>query len=67
MEIPPKDKNKKQVCSINIMFAVDTNDEAIAYKTKIDDVFSTHDTCQIQFRLVNMVIPDKDNINGYNP
>lgn len=52
MEILPTEKNEKQVCSINIMFAVDTDEKAIEFKKKIGEIFSTLPDVRIQFRLV---------------
>lgn len=67
MATTPTDTSKQEVCSINILFTVDSDDEAIGYKKKIGDIFSTLPNVQIQFRLVNMPAKGKDNINGYNP
>lgn len=53
METPIQDTNKKQGCNISIMFVVDTDEEAIAYKKQVADIFSSMNDVQINFRLMN--------------
>lgn len=42
---------KKEVCSIRIMFPVDSDDEAIAIKKKIKDILSGSPEAIIQFSI----------------
>jgi len=42
----------KQVCSIRIMFPVDTDEEGINYKRKITNILSPIPDAQIQFSLM---------------
>lgn len=42
----------KQVCSIRIMFPVETDEQAISYKRKVTDVLSEIPDAQIHFSLM---------------
>jgi hypothetical protein len=48
---------KKQICSIRIMFPVDTDEQAIEYKKKITAVVSVIPDVNIQFSLMSMPSP----------
>jgi len=52
----------KQVCSIRIMFPVDTDEQAIAYKKKIGDVLADIPQARIEFSL--STIPTRAEINA---
>lgn len=41
----------QQLCSINIMFPVDTDEQAIGYKKKIGDVLADIPQARIEFSL----------------
>lgn len=43
----------KQVCTIRIMFAVDTDEQAIEYKKKITNVLSDIPQARIEFSLMS--------------
>jgi len=45
---------KKQVCSMQIMFPVDTDEEAIAYKKKVGEVLADIPNSRIEFRLTSI-------------
>ncbi|GAI67283.1 unnamed protein product [marine sediment metagenome] len=45
---------KQEVCQIRIMFPVNNDEEAIAYKKKITALLSEIPEAQIQFSLTNM-------------
>lgn len=53
-------KSPVQVCSIRIMFPVDSDEQAIAYKKKIGDVLADIPQARIEFSLMSRppVIPD---------
>jgi len=42
----------KQVCTIRIMFQVDTDEQAIEYKRKINDVLANISNARIEFSLM---------------
>lgn len=42
----------KQICSIRIMFPVDTDEKAIEYKKKISEVLASIPDVQIHFSLM---------------
>jgi len=43
----------QEICSIRIMFPVESDEQAIEYKKKIVDVLSEIQNAQIQFSLMN--------------
>lgn len=45
------DDKKKELCTIRIMFPVDSDEKAIEYKKKIEQVLSEIPDAQIQFAL----------------
>lgn len=45
------DNPKQEICSIKIMFPVDSDDQAIEYKKKITEVLKDKADAQIQFSL----------------
>lgn len=47
------EQDKKEICSIRIMFPVDSDAEAIAIKSKIKEVLSDKPEAQIQFSLMS--------------
>ena len=56
METPNKDTNKQEVCSITILFPVDTDEQAIAVKKQIGDILSTIPDTRIEFRLSELPV-----------
>jgi len=48
------DKDKQQICSIRIMFTVDTDEEAIDCKKKIAEALKHKPDIQLQFSLANV-------------
>lgn len=44
---------KQQVCSIRIAFPVTSDDDAIAYKKKIDDILVNIPDANIQFSILS--------------
>lgn len=51
-----EDEQKKQpvqVCSIRIMFPVDTDEQAIEYKKKINDILANIPQARIEFSLMS--------------
>jgi len=49
-----KTTQPKQICSIRIMFPVNTDEQAIEYKKKISDTLSDKPEARIEFSLSNM-------------
>ena len=49
---PTAQPTPKQVCSIRIMFPVESDEQAIEYKRKISGVLSAIPEAQIQFSLM---------------
>lgn len=47
-------QQQKQVCSIRIMFPVDTDEQAIGYKKKIGDVLADIPQARIEFSLMSV-------------
>lgn len=45
-------ETKKQLCTIRIMFAVDSDEEAIDYKKKIESALADKGDSQMQFTLM---------------
>jgi len=45
---------KKEICTLRIMFPVDTDEQAIEYKKKISLILSEIPEAQIQFGLTSM-------------
>jgi len=43
----------KQICTIRIMFPVDTDEQAINYKKKINDVLADIPNARIEFALMS--------------
>jgi len=54
METPPKDTNKKQVCTIRIMFQVDADEEAIDCKKKVEAALGDNTEARFEFGLMTM-------------
>jgi len=51
----PEEEQKtpvKDICTIKIMFPVDTDEQAIEYKKKITDILADIPAAQIQFNLM---------------
>jgi len=57
MEIPQTAKSKQDLCTISIMFPIESDEQAIAYKQKITAVMAGVDAARIQFGI--MVAPRK--------
>jgi len=55
------DQDKQEICSIRIMFPVNSDDEAIAYKKKIAAILSEIPDAQIQFSLMQTPPPPDAN------
>ncbi|MBA7571646.1 hypothetical protein ES708_13412 [subsurface metagenome] len=53
MDETEQKKPPTQVCSIRIMFPVDTDEQAIDYKKKITDVLSDIPQARIEFSLMS--------------
>ena len=51
------DKSKQEVCSIRIMFPVESDEQAIEYKKKIETVLSAIPEAQTQFSLTSSRSP----------
>lgn len=52
MDETEQKKLPAQVCSIRIMFPVDTDEQAIAYKKKLGDVLADIPQARIEFTLM---------------
>jgi len=52
METPNKDTNKQNICSIRILFPVESDEQAIEYKKKISNLLTEMPDAQIQFSLM---------------
>lgn len=53
MDEPEQKPQPKEVCSIRIMFPVDTDEQAIEYKKKITDILSDIPLARIEFSLMS--------------
>ncbi|GAH91449.1 unnamed protein product [marine sediment metagenome] len=53
MDENEKKKQPVQVCSIRIMFPVDTDEQAISYKKKIGDVLADIPQARIEFSIMS--------------
>lgn len=53
----PETKIPNQICTITLVFPVDTDDEAIALKKKIDIAVSETPKVRVDFRIMNMGRP----------
>lgn len=53
METPQKVKFNREVCSIRIMFPVESDDQAIDFKKKIAALLAEIPDAQIQFSLMS--------------
>lgn len=60
MDENEKKKQPTQVCSLRIMFPVDTDEQAISYKKKINDVLADIPQARIEFSLMSrpLLTPD---------
>ena len=47
-------KDQREVCTIQIMFPIDTDEEALAVKKKIAEVLADNKDAQIRFSIVDM-------------
>lgn len=47
------DNNKKEMCTMQIMFPVDSDQEAIDYKQKISEALKDKTEAQIRFSLMS--------------
>lgn len=45
-------ESKPEICTIRIMFPVESDEQAIAYKHKISDVLKDNPDAQVHFALV---------------
>lgn len=62
MDETDKNETPKQICSIRIGFAVETDEQAIEYKKKITDILSGIPNARIEFSLSQ--IPTRDQLNA---
>jgi len=46
------EQDKKEICTIQILFPVDTDEQAIDYKKKIAEVLSDKPDAQLRFSLM---------------
>lgn len=53
MDENEKTTQQQQVCTIRIIFAVETDEQAIEYKKKIGDILADIPNVQIQFSLMS--------------
>lgn len=51
MAEPEQKKQRTQVCSIRIMFPVETDEQAIVYKKKIGNILADRPQARIEFSL----------------
>lgn len=51
MMTPPQDTSKKEICTIRIMFPVNSDEEAIECKKKISEVLKDKSDALVEFRL----------------
>lgn len=51
MDVQEQKTPPKQVCSIRIMFPVDTDEQAIEYKKKINNILADIPQARIEFSL----------------
>lgn len=52
MDDTEQKKLPKEICTIKIMFPVDTDEQAIEYKKKIGEILADMPNAQIQFALM---------------
>lgn len=58
MENPPeKNESPKQVCTINVVFPCDSDENAIWIKKKISEAVSETPDARIDFRIMNLGRP----------
>ena len=55
--LPEKSESPKQVCSITVVFPVESDDAAIDVKKKIGEVVSDVEDARVDFRIMNMGRP----------
>lgn len=53
MTIPNKDKSNQEICSIRIMFPVESDEQAIDYKKRIAEVLKDVPEATTQFSLIS--------------
>ncbi len=53
------DNDKREICSIKIMFPVDSDEQAIDYKKKIAAVLKDCPNVQVQFTLIPASMPPR--------
>lgn len=57
METPPKDKSKPEICTIRIVFPVESDEQALACKKKVSEALSDIPDVVTQFSISNMPLP----------
>lgn len=62
MDETEQKKPPTQVCSLRIMFPVDTDEQAIEYKRKITDILVDIPQARIEFSLSSL--PMRDRLNA---
>lgn len=50
---PEQKKQRGEVCSIRIMFPVETDEQAIVYKKKISEILADRPEARIEFSLMS--------------
>ncbi|KKM96564.1 hypothetical protein LCGC14_1176840 [marine sediment metagenome] len=58
MKTPNVEKSEQKACLIVVSLPVDTDEDALAVKKKIDAAVSEIDGCRVDFRLTNVVSTD---------
>lgn len=56
METPPQVKSNQDICTIKIMFPVDSDEAAIGYKQKVTALLSEIPEARIEFALMNIPV-----------
>jgi len=54
MDEPEQKPKQREVCSIRIMFPVESDEQAIEYKKKISAILADNPQVRIEFSLSNM-------------
>ena len=57
MTTPQPEKSNQEICTIRIMFPIESDEQAIEYKKKIAAILSEIPDAQIQFSIMTMPSP----------
>lgn len=52
MTLPQPEKSETELCTIRIMFPVESDEKALEYKRKISEILSAIPDAQIQFSIM---------------